>query len=162
MKKSILFLFSLMFLVSCGPNVKEEALKNLDNSAKSMLKNPQSLQATEKEVVYLDDSLCVINYKMSAQNGFGGYSSNKATYVFWKMSSDARAKEKTEAKYKDLTFIFQDLDADNDDYATYSMFLKLYPWLGKDKKELESEKNLPLKITTMLGLVGSDVKEYED
>ena len=72
MKKSILMviLFAIVAMVaSCtSSSLEKKAKKEMKKQMTKVAKDPKSIKIDNIEIVYLDDSICILNYDFSANN----------------------------------------------------------------------------------------------
>lgn len=97
--KKILFLLLLSIVIaSCqSSRLKSEAQKQMELTMKEFAKDPSSMKLSNEEVVYSDDSLCIIHYDYSGKNGFGNEITSKMEYVM------LRHADKTYEAFRELT-----------------------------------------------------------
>lgn len=67
-------------LVSCE-GFESKAKKQLKETMMEMAKNPDTFKIENEEVLYSNDSLCIIHFTGKSQNGFGGWDSTPFEYV---------------------------------------------------------------------------------
>lgn len=81
--KNVLFLLLLCaVMVSCkSSRLKSEAQKQMELTLTEVAKDPSSMKLSNVEVVYSDDSLCIIHFDYSGKNGFGNEITSKMEYV---------------------------------------------------------------------------------
>ena len=65
-------------------NLKSDAEKQMKQTFKEIAKDPSSVKLSDDEIVYNDDSLCIIHVDYSAKNGLGTEVKSKFEYVFIK------------------------------------------------------------------------------
>lgn len=102
MKKYIVLILSVIFITSCSNGLEKQAKEQLKKTMKEMLKNPDSATLTNVKTELNNDSICIIHFNCKAQNGFGGYTTNKYEYIYLKMDK----KDKT--VYKEGIFNLDD------------------------------------------------------
>lgn len=80
--------YFLIFLVcislgacSKSSKLKSEAEKQMELTFKEYAKDPSSVKLTNKEIVYSDDSLCIIHVDYAGKNGLGTEINTKYEYV---------------------------------------------------------------------------------
>ena len=114
MKKLLFFLLLCITMVSCqSSKLKSEAQKQMVLTLKEAAKDPSSMKLSNMEVVYNDDSLCIIHVDYTGKNGLGNEISSKMEYVM--------------LSYKDKYYEgFQELNSNNDEkvYCTKEEFEK--------------------------------------
>ena len=85
-KLSVLMLISMMMslMTSCSEsaNLEKEAKEQMEATFKEIARDPSSVQLTNIETVYSDDSLCILNCVFSAKNGLGMDVKDKCEYIF--------------------------------------------------------------------------------
>lgn len=101
-------------MVSCqSSKLKSEAQKQIELTLKEAARDPSSMKLSNMEVVYNDDSLCIIHVDYTGKNGLGNEISSKMEYVM--------------LSYKDKYYeAFQELSSNNDEkvYCTKEEFEK--------------------------------------
>ena len=114
MKKLLFFLLLCITMVSCqSSKLKSEAQKQIELTLKEAARDPSSMKLSNMEVVYNDDSLCIIHVDYTGKNGLGNEISSKMEYVM--------------LSYKDKYYeAFQELSSNNDEkvYCTKEEFEK--------------------------------------
>ncbi|MCD8296946.1 MAG: hypothetical protein LUC88_05175 [Prevotella sp.] len=81
--KIFLMLVMTIFITSCAKQkVENNAKKAMENLIKEIVKDPKSLKISEKEIVFSDDSLCIIHVNVKAKNGFGADVESKMEYIY--------------------------------------------------------------------------------
>lgn len=75
---NIFLLFIVLLFTSCS--FKHKADSRLKSYVASVIADPD-FSIEEKEFVWDDDSLCIIDFKLRARNAFGGYVLNDYEYV---------------------------------------------------------------------------------
>ena len=83
---SILMLAIMMmpFMSSCSKSAKlEKAAKaQMEATFKEMARDPSSVNLSNIETIYSDDSLCILHCDFSAKNGLGAEVKDKCEYIF--------------------------------------------------------------------------------
>lgn len=81
--KLFFILFISIFLSSCfkSSKLKSEAKKQMEITFKEIATDPSSVKLTNEEVVYNDDSLCIIHVDYAGKNGLGAEINSKYEYV---------------------------------------------------------------------------------
>ena len=101
-------------MVSCqSSKLKSEAQKQMELTLKEAARDPSSMKLSNMEVVYNDDSLCIIHVDYTGKNGLGNEISSKMEYVM--------------LNYKDKYYEgFQELSSNTDEkvYRTKEEFEK--------------------------------------
>ena len=49
---------------------------------KELAKDPSSIQISNVETKFNNDSICILHFKFSGKNGFGGVSSSEIEYIY--------------------------------------------------------------------------------
>ena len=80
--KKILYVTFLLLLCSCSHSLKKEAIKQMEKTVRELAKDPSSVQINNLNVLFDDDSVCVMQFTFSAKNGFGAITSSKCEYVY--------------------------------------------------------------------------------
>lgn len=77
-------MFAVFALASCGnaSKVKSDAEKAMVQLFKEVAKVPESVKVDEIEVMFSDDSLCILNANFTAENGLGHEATSKYEYVY--------------------------------------------------------------------------------
>ena len=83
---SVLMLAVLMVtsIASCSKSAKLEkaAKEQMEVTLREVARDPSSVNLSNVETVYRDDSLCIIHCDFSAKNGFGNDVTDKCEYIF--------------------------------------------------------------------------------
>lgn len=81
--KIIWMLLLCLSITSCtkSSKLKSEAKKQMEITFKEVAKDPSSVKLTNEEVVYNDDSLCIIHVDYAGKNGLGTEINSKFEYV---------------------------------------------------------------------------------
>lgn len=82
---SVMMLVAMMSLMtSCSESAKLEkaAKEQMETTFKEMARDPSSVQLSNIETVYGDDSLCILHCDFSAKNGLGAEVKDKCEYIF--------------------------------------------------------------------------------
>ena len=82
---SVMMLVAMMSLMtSCSESAKLEkaAKEQMETTFKEMARDPSSVQLSNIETVYSDDSLCILHCDFSAKNGLGAEVKDKCEYIF--------------------------------------------------------------------------------
>lgn len=80
--KKIVYFFFLCLLCSCSGSIKKEAKEQMEKTFKELAKDPSSVSFNDVKVMYDNDSICIIQLKFSAKNGFGAMISSDMEYVY--------------------------------------------------------------------------------
>lgn len=73
---------SAILLISCSNRFETKAKKQMEQTMNELAKDPSSLQVSNVETVFSNDSICIFHFKSSGKNGFGGVSSSKMEYIY--------------------------------------------------------------------------------
>ena len=73
---------SLVSMFGCTNGLESEAKKQMEETMKELAKDPSSIQISNVETMFSDDSICILHFKFSGKNGFGGVSSDEMEYVY--------------------------------------------------------------------------------
>ncbi len=75
---------SMSIMTSCSQSSKLESLakNHMESIFKEIAVNPSSVNISDVETVYSDDSLCIIHCNFSAKNNFGVDIKNNCEYIF--------------------------------------------------------------------------------
>lgn len=161
MKKYILFVLSVIFITSCSNGLEKQAKEQLKKTMKEMLKNPDSAKLTNVKTELNNDSICIIQFICKAQNGFGGYTTNKYEYIYLKMDV------KDETVYKEGIFNLEEtksvIEKSKDVYKSILDVADKDIINGKsaDEKERDSINSIYLVAMGNLIFSGRDVKDDE-
>lgn len=82
MKKILLAAIPILLLSSCGNSFEREAHHALRDEIKATAKNPDTYKITDEETFLSEDSMVVITFTGSGENGFGGRSSHQYEYIY--------------------------------------------------------------------------------
>lgn len=86
--KEIMCLFALLLIISCSKGLESAAKEQMEKTMKELAKDPSSIQISNVETKFNNDSICIIHFKLSGKNGFGGVSSSNIEYVYMIKSKD--------------------------------------------------------------------------
>ena len=80
----ILVVMTILFMSSCSKSGQMEkvAKAQMESTFKEMARDPSSVNLSNIETVYSDDSLCIIHCDCSAKNGFGAEVKDKCEYIY--------------------------------------------------------------------------------
>ena len=67
-----IFAFAMLavLMVSCN-SMERRAKRQMWELIKETAKNPESFSVSDEKIVYSNDSICVIDFKGTGENGFG-------------------------------------------------------------------------------------------
>ena len=90
-----IFAFAMLavLMVSCN-SMERRAKRQMWELIKETAKNPESFSVSDEKIVYSNDSICVIDFKGTGENGFGVTSTSDYEYVF--LRSDKEKNEYSE------------------------------------------------------------------
>lgn len=131
-------LFSLLLAVitvgvtSCD-SFEDAAKKQMENTLKEMSKNPETLEISNIETMFANDSTCVLHAKTKGQNGFGGWSTSDIEYVYIKVKSE-NEKDRIREGFGRL---------DDDDYESVYKTAKGFYMVVLEKYKEGSTNDLP-------------------
>ncbi len=147
MKTNIfLMLVMTIFITSCAKQkVENNAKKAMENLIKEIVKYPESLKISDPEIMFTNDSLCIIHVNVKSQNGFGADVEDKMEYIY--LLYNDTAYENIEAT-KNL-FIY----ATEDDYNKQKED-KIY-------KDLDYEQGLYYLSSLNINTSGHMVGDYD-
>lgn len=97
--KEITCLFALLLIISCSKGLESAAKEQMEKTMKELAKDPSSIQISNVETKFNNDSICIIHFKFSGKNGFGGVSSSDIEYVYMINTKDG-VKSKWESVRK--------------------------------------------------------------
>ncbi len=80
--KSIICFLVVLFFCSCSQSLEKKAKEQMEKTMKELAKDPSSVSFNDVKVMYDNDSICILNVKMSAKNGFGAITSSDYEYVY--------------------------------------------------------------------------------
>ena len=66
----------------CSSSIEDKAEEQMRATMEELAKNPESLDISRVDVIYKNDSLCILQFVAKGQNGFGGYSSSRNEYIY--------------------------------------------------------------------------------
>lgn len=78
----LLFICLIMGACSQSSKLKSYAKKQMEQTFKEIAKDPSSVKLSDEDIVYNDDSLCIIHVNFSAKNGLGADVKYRFEYVF--------------------------------------------------------------------------------
>ena len=96
---SLFICLSLVSLYGCSSGLEGEAKKQMEETMKELAKDPSSIQISNVETKFNNDSICILHFKFSGKNGFGGVSSSEIEYIYLTHTRDGN-KTKWEAVRK--------------------------------------------------------------
>lgn len=96
---SLFICLSLVSLYGCSSGLEGEAKKQMEETMKELAKDPSSIHISNVETKFNNDSICILHFKFSGKNGFGGVSSSEIEYVYLINTRDGN-KTKWEAVRK--------------------------------------------------------------
>ena len=76
--------------ISCNPSLDKKAEKEMRKIMVKMAKYPKSVKIEDVETVYLDDSLCILNYNFIGNNSLQQKVCTRWEYVY-QIESDGKA-----------------------------------------------------------------------
>ena len=85
MKKFIMALVCFMTMItffSCGTSFEHDAKTQLKKTVQFLAKDPSSVNISDVETVYSNDSVCILDFTFQGKNGFGLTITNKMEYVY--------------------------------------------------------------------------------
>lgn len=82
MKKVTLFI--IMSVLLCGCGIEHEARSQMLKSLKHEALDPSSVKVSDDEVVFVNDSLCVIDFTLRQANESGGIRKTRMEYGYLK------------------------------------------------------------------------------
>lgn len=156
---------------SCSEKAKfeSEAKKQMETTFKEMAKDPSSVKLSNIEIVYSDDSLCIIHADFAAKNGLGTEVKNRTEYIF--IHSNGKNYEAyqvidngnegiyiTEEKYEKEKKgkIYQSLD-----YNAGTRYLAAL-YVNGDGREAGNSEYESFSIPVPTGTGSWDLKSYQD
>ena len=80
--KSLALLALTTLICSCSNGLESAAKQQMEETMKELAKDPSSIQITNVETMFSNDSICVLHFKFSGKNGFGGVSSDEMEYIY--------------------------------------------------------------------------------
>ena len=80
--KKVLFLF-VSSLLLCGCGIEQSAKSQMVKSIKKEALDPSSVKISDEEVVFKNDSICVIDFVLRQANREGGMDKSKMEYSFY-------------------------------------------------------------------------------
>ena len=96
---SLFICLSLVSFYGCSSGIEGEAKKQMEETMKELAKDPSSIQISNVETKCNNDSICILHFKFSGKNGFGGVSSSEIEYIYLIHTRDGN-KTKWEAVRK--------------------------------------------------------------
>ena len=82
MKKVLFVATSILLLASCGNSFEREAHHALRDEIEATAKNPDTYKITDEKAILSEDSMIVITFTGSGENGFGGRSTHQYEYIY--------------------------------------------------------------------------------
>ena len=80
--KFLLSIFLLVLMCSCSNGLEKAAKRQMQETMKELAKDPSSVQITNVETMFSNDSICILHFKFTGKNGFGGVASYDMEYVY--------------------------------------------------------------------------------
>ena len=80
--KSLVLLALTTLIWSCSNGLESAAKQQMEETMKELAKDPSSIQITNVETMFSNDSTCILHFKFSGKNGFGGVSSDEMEYIY--------------------------------------------------------------------------------
>ena len=80
--KFVMFLFVAVLISSCSKGLESAAKEQMEETMKELAKDPSSIQISNVETKFNNDSICILHFKFSGKNGFGGVSSSEIEYIY--------------------------------------------------------------------------------
>lgn len=71
-----------MTFFGCSDGLENAAKKQMEKTMRELAKDPESVKISDIKTVFLDDSLCILELKATAKNGFGGVESSRLEYMY--------------------------------------------------------------------------------
>lgn len=97
---SLFICLSLVSLYGCSSGLEGEAKKQMEETMKELAKDPSSIQITNVETVFSNDSICILHFKFSGKNGFGGVSSDDMEYIYITFHDNNNEQKTKETVFK--------------------------------------------------------------
>lgn len=171
--KFIWILLLSISIASCtkSSKLKSEAEKQMEITFKEVAKDPSSVKLTNEEVVYNDDSLCIIHVDYAGKNGLGVEINSKFEYVmlsyngkyyegFQELSSDDIAVFKSREdfeKSKDEQ-IYGNLSYESALYYLAAVFVNTQ---GREEGKKDAHSfNIPVPTGTGCWQIGTYTDEF--
>lgn len=82
MRRLSFILVAILLLSACSGGVEKSAKNQMEKTFKELAKDPSSIVFTDVETKYSNDSICILDIKMSGKNGFGGVVSSRREYIY--------------------------------------------------------------------------------
>ena len=98
MKQILVILFFAMLMFSCT-SFEDEAKKQMKETMIELARNSETLKITNIKTKYVCDSLCILHFFGSGQNGLGGWNKSKFEYIYCYLVKDDGNKE-----YREILF----------------------------------------------------------
>ena len=73
----------MLFMIACS-SIEKDAKKQMESTFKEIAKDPSSVKLTNTNIVFSNDSLCIIHVDCSAKNGIGTEIKRTCEYIFIK------------------------------------------------------------------------------
>ena len=162
MKKIIGFLISTLFLISYSGNFESQAKEQMEKTFKELAKDPSSVELSNIETQFKNDSICIIHLKFSGKNGFGAVSSTKYEYIYCKdisknsireavvnLEKDKSVLQSAKEMYKDKEIYDAMINEEHKtDEEAKAFCIYFYAWMqtlasGRDVGEKSEDLNSP-------------------
>lgn len=159
------------FISSCSQKAKleNEAKKQMEATFKEIAKDPSSVKLSNDEIVYSDDSLCIIHVDFAAKNGLGTEVKQRTEYIFihsngknyeayQEIPNDNEGVYVSEEKYEKAKKgkIYQSLD-----YNSGMRYLAAI-YVNGDGREAGNSESEAFSIPVPTGTGSWDLKSYQD
>lgn len=93
MKKLFYFLLTIVLFTACTSNsIESDAKEQMKKTLAEFMKDPSSMSINNEEIVFSDDSICVIQANVSGKNGFGGVSNSRMEYIYRTEKKEGKLK----------------------------------------------------------------------
>ncbi len=80
--KFVMCLFIAILISSCSKGLESAAKEQMEKTMKELAKDPSSVQISNVQTMFSNDSICILHFKFSGKNGFGGVSSDEMEYIY--------------------------------------------------------------------------------
>ena len=115
MKKSLfIVLLTIGVLFSSCYSFERNAHHALRDEIKATVKNPDSFKISDEETVFSDDSIVVISFTGTGENGLGGLRSNQYEYFYGYVSGEKKSLLKEVKLQNSIENTIKGLDFETD------------------------------------------------
>lgn len=87
--KNFIFVLTMLLFCGCSNGLEKKAKEHLNEWVEEFAHNPETFKLRKIDVVYSNDSVCIIHYIAKGENRLGGFTSSHMEYVFVRMRDES-------------------------------------------------------------------------